>query len=606
MRYGLRLRILVLATSTPVLLGQAALWLVDRSVQENVRSTTDDNLRRSALVCENILGSRTHTLQSSARAISHDSRFLAALTIPASPGDPKYRAIVKEAAGDLNRIAEADLFEVLDSKGRVIASAGGAASDDKSRAQLFARMGAGGSSIDFVKGVKTGLYLVAARTVTSGDNNIGFLLIGERIDDELKTLTRCEVTFLAAGKVLATTLPPGDDQSEVTKKLETQYSSDADLSRGAISEIKGGAESYLTLARTVPGSGPKTPAIFVIQRSLDEDPAFLFGIHARLNQLGAVIVLAGVVLGQMLSRKIIGPLLQLVRSAEEMEKGNYEYPIDVRTKDEIGYLADRFRDIREHQRAYVSSLEEAARLKSEFLSVASHELRTPVSIIKAYGELLSSGRLGSMNSEQKKALGVIDTQLDGIERIVEDAAWLSQLQGERPTLNVDEHEVRELIKAAVEEASADAQGRKHRFTTEIEPAVGQLRVDGPRFVHALANLVRNAIRFTPDGGRVSMRARRENGEVLIEVQDSGIGIAEDKKQHLFDRSFMFRSSLEHHSSRTLEFNSAGLGLGLPLARGIVEAHGGTIQVASEIGRGSTFTIRIPADQPAEVLATTAA
>jgi len=123
--------------------------------------------------------------------------------------------------------------------------------------------------------------------------------------------------------------------------------------------------------------------------------------------------------------------------------------------------------------------------------------------------------------------------------------------------------------------------------------VGTAFVDGPRMTEAVANLVRNGIRFTPDGGTVEIRSHRDGGAIVIDVADSGIGISEDQAKTLFDPSVMTRDSKHHHSSDTLAFNSEGMGLGLSIARGIAEFHGGTLEVESRVGRGSRFRIRIP-------------
>lgn len=595
MRYGLRLKIVVLAVAAPVALGQVALRFVDRTVEDHVRSTTDENLRRSALVCENVLISRSRTLEASAQAIAQDPRFLSSLTLPANYGP---RTVLKTSR-DLSKIAKVDLFEVLDRKGLLVASIGAGTSTAKSRRPLLDLAMKKQGPVAALEVNGAALYHVVASPVPpASGKGIAILILGERIDSELagelKALTRCEVSFFIGEKEAASTLQPGPNLAVLAAAVKSHLASDQDLTSANVAELNGAAGTYLTLMRRVPGAGKNSKISFVIQRSLDEDTAFLGAIHAGLAKQGGLIALAALILGILVSYRITRPVLDLVRGVEEMERGNYEYPIKVRDTDEIGYLTKRFREIREHERVYVSSLEEASRLKSEFLNVASHELRTPASIIKAYGELLAEGRLGPISGEQKKALGIIDQQLDGIGRIIDDVAWLSQVEGERRTLDLTVLPVQEIIEVAVEEATNDAEGRQQHITIEIDPNADRVTVDGPRLEHALANLVRNAIRYTPDGGHVSIRARREAADLVIEVRDSGIGIASDKKQHLFDRSFMLRDSLQHHSSRTLEFNSAGIGLGLPLARGIIEAHGGTISVESEMGQGSTFTVRIPA------------
>jgi len=283
----------------------------------------------------------------------------------------------------------------------------------------------------------------------------------------------------------------------------------------------------------------------------------------------------------------------MVRGAEEMKRGNYDFPLQVHSQDEIGYLAERFQEMREHEKDYVESLEEVARVKSEFISIASHELRTPISVIKGFVELFSTGALGATSERQRNALGAIERSLQSLTRIAEDATRVAQIESDRLVLALEDHGVEELVRQSVAIAAGDAPNRELSITTEVEPRLVAARVDGPRLTQALANLVRNAIRFTPDGGAIVVRGAREGDDLVLRVKDSGIGIAPEKLEEVLRRSFSVRDSLNHHSSGTLEFNSAGLGLGLTLARGIVEAHGGAIEAESAVERGSTFTIRVP-------------
>ena len=177
---------------------------------------------------------------------------------------------------------------------------------------------------------------------------------------------------------------------------------------------------------------------------------------------------------------------------------------------------------------------------------------------------------------------------------------MAQIEGDRLTLSIGEHDAAQLVEQGTNAAVADAPYRDLTVTVDIQPELGTVQVDGQRLSQAVANLVRNAIRFTPDGGYIDVAARRDEEQLVIEVRDTGVGIAEEKKKHLFSRSSVLRDSLNHHSSSTLEFNSAGLGLGLLIVSGIVEAHGGAVGVESRPGQGSTFVIRVPADCPARL------
>ncbi len=605
MRYELRLKILLLSAAAPAVLGPAAIWFVNRSVTAHVRSTIDDSLRSAALVCENGLIARTRAMQASADVVGQDPRFFSALTLPGGAGDPHFRRTIEGVARDFNRIAKADLFEVLDSRGQIIASVGRRAATKNSRNQCRELTQAGHAVSAVIVGADGQIYQAVARPVLAGKRVVGILAVGLVVGDDLahalEVQTRSQISFIAGDKVTASSIEGEDDQRALVRGLAGVFPAGTAVppSAPAIMEIKGGSETSLALARPFQGAVEGSRLLYVVQRSLADKTAFettfLIKVQGGLGKLGAIIIIVAMVFGLILSHHITRPILSLVRGAEEMEQGNYEYPLNIRTQDEIGYLADRFREMREHQRTYVNSLKEAARLKSEFLTVATHELRTPFSIIKAYSELLSNGSMGQVRGGQKEALDVIEVQLKGIEQIIEDASWIAQIESEDPILKIEECEVRAMVDAALETATADATEREHIWLIEIAADVGTAFLDGPRFGQAIAHLVRNAIRFTPDGGRIRVLARSNGGYLIIQVEDSGIGIAEDKKEHLFDRSFMLRDSLQHHSSRTLEFNSAGLGLGLPLARGIVEAHGGAIEVESDPGRGSTFTVTVPCD-----------
>ncbi|HWN82769.1 MAG TPA: histidine kinase dimerization/phospho-acceptor domain-containing protein, partial [Candidatus Udaeobacter sp.] len=503
MRFGLRWKILVLAVAAPAVLGPAALWCVDHGVSRHARDTIDDRLRSATLVCERVLEARSKALAASARVIAQEPRFLSTLSLPAGIKDVHFKATVLGVARDFNQIAKADLFEVLDRQGRLIASVGDGTAGKSGRLELVAAAKGGQSASGVIRGERAAIYQAVVSPVSAAGNRVGYLILGARLDDaiagEIKTLTGGEVSFLAGDALAGSSLPLGAARAALPEAIRSQF----DLSPNsppAIAEIEMAAETFLTLARPVPALNGSGRVLYVVQRSLAEETAFLSEIQAGLLRLGAAIILVVAVLGLLFSLEITRPTLALMRAAEEMERGNYHYPLDVGRKDEIGYLAARFSEMREQQHVYVNSLEEAARVKSEFLAVASHELRTPVSIIKAYAELLAGGSLGPVDRKQQRIFRVIDKQLAGIERIIDDATWISQIAGERSHLSREDCDVREVIEEAVGAAISDAKRRQHALEIEIEPGLGRVFLDGDRIIHAVAHLMRNAIRFTPDGG----------------------------------------------------------------------------------------------------------
>jgi signal transduction histidine kinase len=429
---------------------------------------------------------------------------------------------------------------------------------------------------------------------------VGILLLGSRIGmglaQQLRSFTRSEVTFFSGQVQTVSTLQRPEDREALSEAISAvEHASGLTTAPNQVLVVRTPQDVYLTVARHLPQTPAGERQIYVMQRPLAQEIDFLPRMQAGLVQLGVLALLVALLAGFLIAERILAPVRRLVRGAEEMEIGNYDYPLDLSNRDEIGYLATRFDEMRRQQRAYVSSLEDAARIKTEFIAVASHELRTPISVVQGYEQLMMDGQLGPITMAQRAALESIARSVTDLTRIAENATRMAQIQGERLVLSRETHDVASLIEQAVQTACAEAPTRRLRISASVEPDSGVARVDGPRLVHAVANLVRNGIRFTPDGGEVSVSARRDDEWIEIVVSDTGVGIPREKQAHVFGRAHMIRDWRHHHSSGTLEFNSAGLGLGLSVALGIVEAHGGTLNLESEPGRGSRFTARIPAE-----------
>ena len=349
----------------------------------------------------------------------------------------------------------------------------------------------------------------------------------------------------------------------------------------------------LTLAGRIPESDPATRQYYVLQRALDPETAFLRDTRNHLIEFGLLAALLTIIAALVIASRITSPVRRMVHAAQEMENGRWDVPLEVRGNDEIGDLAARFADMRARIHEHLSSLTEVARMKSEFIAVAGHELRTPISVISGFHELMRGGMLGPISNEQTQALDAIGRSCRTLSRIAEDATRMAQIHASELKLDLQGCEVRPILDAALRDARDAAPGRVVRLEAHVESGAEYAKVDGARLAQALGQLARNGIRFTPDGGSVAVRARVIEDDLVLEVRDDGIGIPEARRRTLFEHAHTRSDSIHHHSSSTLEFNSAGLGLGLQIARGIVEAHGGSITVDSEEGRGSAFTIRLP-------------
>jgi signal transduction histidine kinase len=226
---------------------------------------------------------------------------------------------------------------------------------------------------------------------------------------------------------------------------------------------------------------------------------------------------------------------------------------------------------------------ELERLKDEFLATVSHELRTPLTSIVGYAEALTAGDFGELAADQAEFIGVIERNANRLTRLVDDLLLTARIESHTLELYIEEVDAAALVADCAQGVTPYAESRGVRLVLETEPL--RLRADTLRFTQLLNNLLSNGVKFTPDGGRVTVRTRVEDGVGVIEVEDTGMGIPADEQDKLFER--FFRSSVAHR--RSIE----GTGLGLVIAKAIAERHGGRIGFESQVGRGTTFRVELP-------------
>ena len=224
-------------------------------------------------------------------------------------------------------------------------------------------------------------------------------------------------------------------------------------------------------------------------------------------------------------------------------------------------------------------------VKSDFVSSVSHELRTPLASILGYLEILSSGEVGDLTELQSEFLDIIDTNSHRLLTLIDDLLTLSGLENGKLAMRFDAFDLSELVYGGVQAERPALAERGLEIDLQLPGTPVQVTADTHRLGQVVDNLLANAIKFTPDGGRISVRLTEADGLAELVVEDSGIGISEDDLERLFERFFRARSATEQAIP--------GTGLGLAISKGIVEAHGGAIAVTSELGRGSTFTVLLP-------------
>jgi two-component system, sensor histidine kinase and response regulator len=227
-------------------------------------------------------------------------------------------------------------------------------------------------------------------------------------------------------------------------------------------------------------------------------------------------------------------------------------------------------------------LHELDRSKAEFLGLVSHELRTPLTSIIGYARLLRDERTSNLNTDQFTE--VIQRNAQRLLRLVEDLLFLSQNQPGEMAVELRSADLADITASAVEEMRPEAQ-RKRIDLTFSAAAVPRFAVDPARIAQLLGNLISNAVKFTPEGGKVEVSLGMEGEQAVLAVADTGVGIPAADRERIFER--FFRTAI---ATREV---IPGTGLGLAIAKDIVAGHHGTIEVDSDEGRGSTFTARLP-------------
>jgi signal transduction histidine kinase len=225
---------------------------------------------------------------------------------------------------------------------------------------------------------------------------------------------------------------------------------------------------------------------------------------------------------------------------------------------------------------------ELDKLKDEFISLVSHELRTPLTSIRGYLELLLDD--GRLDAEQQSFLGIIDRNSNRLLGLVSDLLMLTQIEAGGLKFDLGPVDLEEVVRESIEAASptAEANGVELGLSVEQLPAIRGHRL---RLAQVLDNLISNALKFTPHGGRVDVRLSAVDGTAVVEVQDTGLGIAESEQQQLFERFF--------RSSQATRNAIPGTGLGLTISKAIVERHGGRIELESSEGVGTTVRVILP-------------
>ncbi len=315
---------------------------------------------------------------------------------------------------------------------------------------------------------------------------------------------------------------------------------------------------------------PRVPRVPVLNIFTDQ---FLLPVL----EAGLIAFLLALILAYAISRWVADPLQQVVQAAQAYPSGEIK-SLSPRGPHEVQDLTRAFNSM-------VVRVESSQRSQREFVANVSHELKTPLTSIQGFSQAILDGTADTPES-RIQAARIIHNEAGRMHRMVLDLLDLARLDSGTADLKMSNVDVRALLQNIVDKFSPQAQKAGIRLELEVSPGLPVLIGDGDRLAQVFTNLVDNALKFTPPGGKVSLSAVRTGDELALSISDTGQGIPPESLPRLFDRFYQVDVSRAGGESH-------GAGLGLAIVREIVAAHGGRISVRSELGLGTTFVIHLP-------------
>lgn len=328
------------------------------------------------------------------------------------------------------------------------------------------------------------------------------------------------------------------------------------------------------------GSGGMLYAVREEPGLLTASTRFLLQFWRQLLVAGAAAAAIALLVARWLARGMTQPLRDMAKAARRMERGDYGQRVVTSSRDEVGQLAVAFNRMS-------SELENVERLRRDLVANVSHELKTPISALRAHLENLLDG----VESADPQTLQVMLAQSERLGRLVDQLLELSRLESGDVPLDRRAVPLPQLVARVMSEIRVTSSRGDVEISQDVAEDLPPVFADAERVHQVLFNLLDNAVRFTPAGGCVSISAARRNGAIEVTVSDTGPGIPAEHLPRVFDRFYR----VDPARSR----DEGGTGIGLAIARSVVEAHGGRIWAASEPGRGSAFTFELPAAPASE-------
>jgi signal transduction histidine kinase len=430
-----------------------------------------------------------------------------------------------------------------------------------------------------------------------------FLDLG-KLQTSLAELDRYVREYLIAGgdeQRLAVERALAQSRAMVNELMQMGYSTEASQTNRTLAQLHGATAQLVALmeAGRVEEASAYFEQVKPLLASVQELRAIAYTIDERSKEgintarrisaaaatttLGALIIclLIAIGVGIWNAAAVTTPIMQLRQSTARVAEGDFVMPdnLPLDRKDELGDLSRSFHWMTQQLRTL-------DQMKAEFISIATHELKTPINVISGYAELIEEGIYGPPTARQREALDTIREQTRLLTNLVNQLLDVSRFEAGGLQLEMREVVLRDLLARVERSFSVLARRKSIDFSVDVDPSVPQaILADADRLGdQVIGNLLSNALKFTPEGGSIRIRVWAQHDGVHIEVQDSGVGVPADQLPYIFDKYFQVGQ----------QARSTGAGLGLAIAREIVEAHGGWITAESQPGRGTSFIFVVPA------------
>jgi signal transduction histidine kinase len=342
----------------------------------------------------------------------------------------------------------------------------------------------------------------------------------------------------------------------------------------------------------------------IVEQPVGEAYEPLYGSMLRTSSLVLVGLVVALLASLFVARRVLGPLELLRKGTERIGGGDLDFRLNIKSGDEIEVLADEFNKMTEHlseahtglerkvaertQALTIANekLEEASKLKSQFLANVNHELRTPVSAIIGYARLVLRATEHQIAPLQRENLQDLLHNAERLLSQIDSLLELSKIEAGKMEVHVEQVRVNELIQAAISTIEPTLNGSGVRIIREVAPGIPALNTDREKLKQIILNLLDNAVKFT-ERGEIKISAAQQNGSFKLAVSDTGIGIPKEELNKIFEEF--------HRGDSSSTKNYRGTGLGLAIVKQFANLLGGKVAVESEVGKGSVFTVTLPLD-----------